>query len=81
MTTAVITRVTQALAAQPRIDLAGLPTPIHEALRLREALGGVTKCPRIFIKRDDLTSLGLGGNKARKLEYLVADAGNTAPRR
>ena len=42
--------------------------------RLREALGGATACPRILIKRDDLTSLGLGGNKARKLEYLVADA-------
>ena len=45
-----------------------------EAPRLREALGGARACPRILIKRDDLTSLGLGGNKARKLEYLVADA-------
>jgi D-cysteine desulfhydrase family pyridoxal phosphate-dependent enzyme len=34
----------------------------------------VSKCPRILIKRDDLTALGLGGNKARKLEYLLADA-------
>jgi D-cysteine desulfhydrase family pyridoxal phosphate-dependent enzyme len=54
--------------------LAGLPTPLLEAARLREALGGDTRCPRILIKRDDLTWLGLGGNKARKLEYLVADA-------
>lgn len=67
-------RVTDALASQPRISLAGLPTPLHQAPRLREALGGTRRCPRILIKRDDLTSLGLGGNKARKLEYLVADA-------
>jgi D-cysteine desulfhydrase family pyridoxal phosphate-dependent enzyme len=51
-----------------------LPTPLTNAARLREALGGARVCPRILIKRDDLTSLGLGGNKARKLEYLVADA-------
>ena len=51
-----------------------LPTPIHDAVRLREALGGRARCPRILIKRDDLTALGLGGNKARKLEFLVADA-------
>ena len=59
---------------QPRIPLAALPTPIHDATRLREALGGPSRCPRVLIKRDDLTALGLGGNKARKLEYLVADA-------
>lgn len=58
----------------PRYPLAQLPTPITDATRLREALGGPSKCPRILIKRDDLTALGLGGNKARKLEYLVADA-------
>ena len=69
-----IARVRAALATQPRIPLATLPTPITEATRLREALGGANCCPRILIKRDDLTSLGLGGNKARKLEYLVADA-------
>ena len=58
----------------PRFSLAYLPTPITDAVRLRDALGGPSKCPRILIKRDDLTALGLGGNKARKLEYLVADA-------
>jgi D-cysteine desulfhydrase family pyridoxal phosphate-dependent enzyme len=58
----------------PRYSLAQLPTPITDAARLREALGGPSKCPRILIKRDDLTALGLGGNKARKLEYLIADA-------
>jgi D-cysteine desulfhydrase family pyridoxal phosphate-dependent enzyme len=66
--------VRDALARQPRVPLAMLPTPIHDAVRLREALGGPAKCPRILIKRDDLTALGLGGNKARKLEFLVADA-------
>jgi L-cysteate sulfo-lyase len=58
----------------PRFPLAALPTPITDAVRLREALGGAAHCPRILIKRDDLTALGLGGNKARKLEYLIADA-------
>jgi L-cysteate sulfo-lyase len=66
--------VRDALIKQPRVALATLPTPIHDAKRLREALGGPDRCPRILIKRDDLTSLGLGGNKARKLEFLVADA-------
>jgi D-cysteine desulfhydrase family pyridoxal phosphate-dependent enzyme len=68
------TKVRAALDAQPRIPLTTLPTPVMEAARLRDALGGPSACPRILIKRDDLTSLGLGGNKARKLEYLVADA-------
>ena len=54
----------------PRVSLAFLPTPLHEAPNLARALGG----PRIFIKRDDMTGLALGGNKARKLEFLVADA-------
>lgn len=58
----------------PRFPLATLPTPITDAVRLREALGGPSTCPRILIKRDDLTGLGLGGNKARKLEFLIADA-------
>lgn len=58
----------------PRLPLATLPTPITDAVRLREALGGPSRAPRILIKRDDLTGLGLGGNKARKLEFLIADA-------
>ncbi len=74
MTSTAVTRVRTALAAQPRLSLAQLPTPLHDAVRLREALGGPARCPRLLIKRDDLTALGLGGNKARKLEYLVADA-------
>lgn len=74
MTLSAIDRVRSALARRPRMPLAHLPTPLHDAVRLREALGGPARCPRILIKRDDLTALGLGGNKARKLEYLVADA-------
>ena len=62
------------MVPRPRVPLAVLPTPVTDAVRLREALGGPARCPRILIKRDDLTGLGLGGNKARKLEYLVADA-------
>jgi D-cysteine desulfhydrase len=54
----------------PRHRLAFLPTPIVELPRLAAALGG----PRIWIKRDDQTGLALGGNKTRKLEYLVGDA-------
>lgn len=62
------------LGRQPRVRLATLPTPLQEAPRLRAALGGDAVCPRIFIKRDDLTGLAFGGNKVRKLEYLLADA-------
>ncbi|MDI3340575.1 MAG: D-cysteine desulfhydrase family protein [Sphaerobacter sp.] len=62
------------IGAIPRFPLATLPTPLQEAVRLRQALGGPGRCPRILLKRDDLTGLALGGNKARKLEYLVADA-------
>ena len=53
-----------------RVPLAHLPTPIEALPRLSRLLGG----PQLFIKRDDLTGLGMGGNKTRKLEYLAADA-------
>lgn len=53
-----------------RIPLAHLPTPLEAAPRLSEALGG----PGIWIKRDDCTGLATGGNKTRKLEYLLAEA-------
>ena len=55
----------------PRVALAHLPTPLEEMPRLREALGGG---PRLLIKRDDQTGLATGGNKTRKLEFLVAEA-------
>ena len=54
----------------PRVSLINLPTPLEELHRLRQAIGG----PRILLKRDDLTGLGLGGNKSRKLEFLLGDA-------
>jgi D-cysteine desulfhydrase family pyridoxal phosphate-dependent enzyme len=60
------------LATLPRYPLAALPTPLQRALRLEAALGMCS--PRIYLKRDDLTGLAFGGNKARKLEYLLADA-------
>jgi D-cysteine desulfhydrase family pyridoxal phosphate-dependent enzyme len=60
--------------ALPRFPLATLPTPVTDAVRLRSALGGARRCPRILLKRDDLTGLALGGNKARKLEFLIGDA-------
>lgn len=53
-----------------RVPIAFLPTPLVEMKRLSEAVGG----PRILAKRDDQTGLAMGGNKARKLEFLVADA-------
>lgn len=62
------------LATLPRVRLATLPTPLEDAVRLRDALGGRTRCPRLLVKRDDLTGLGLGGNKARKLEFLMGRA-------
>lgn len=62
------------LAALPKRCLATLPTPLEDAPRLRAALGGEARCPRILVKRDDLTGLGLGGNKARKLDFLLGDA-------
>lgn len=53
----------------PRIRLGILPTPVHKLENISRLLGR-----NIFIKRDDMTGLGLGGNKIRKLEFLLADA-------
>lgn len=53
-----------------RVKLAHLPTPIEPLPNLKRLLKG----PDLYIKRDDLTGLGLGGNKTRKLEFLVGDA-------
>jgi D-cysteine desulfhydrase family pyridoxal phosphate-dependent enzyme len=54
----------------PHLSLAHLPTPIQPLPRLSARLGG----PRLLVKRDDLTGVALGGNKTRKLEYLLAEA-------
>ena len=53
-----------------RIRLAHLPTPLEYLPRLTRALGG----PELWIKRDDCTGLSSGGNKTRKLEFLLAQA-------
>lgn len=58
------------LDSLPRRRYTDGPTPIEPLPRLSEALGG----PEIWVKRDDLLGLTLGGNKTRKLEFLVADA-------
>ena len=62
----------------PRIDLAHTPTPLEELPRLRDELGGAHQSPRLFVKRDDLTGLAMGGNKVRHYEYEmphILDAG------
>jgi len=58
------------LGSLPRVRLANLPTPTQDMPNLSKKLGG----PHIWIKRDDLTGVAFGGNKARKLEYLMGDA-------
>jgi 1-aminocyclopropane-1-carboxylate deaminase/D-cysteine desulfhydrase-like pyridoxal-dependent ACC family enzyme len=54
----------------PRVSLGFFPTPLIELANLGAALGGA----RILMKRDDQTGLALGGNKTRKLEYILGDA-------
>jgi 1-aminocyclopropane-1-carboxylate deaminase/D-cysteine desulfhydrase-like pyridoxal-dependent ACC family enzyme len=58
------------LSSLPRFALGTLPTPLDETPRLGAALG----LSRLLVKRDDLTGLALGGNKVRKLQYVIADA-------
>jgi D-cysteine desulfhydrase family pyridoxal phosphate-dependent enzyme len=58
------------MTAIPRLRFAHIPTSIEELPRLSAHLGG----PKIFVKRDDQTGLALGGNKTRKLEFLLAEA-------
>ena len=54
----------------PKASLGYFPTPLIELTRLSKTLGG----PKIYMKRDDNTGLALGGNKTRKLEYIMGDA-------
>jgi L-cysteate sulfo-lyase len=58
------------LSRFPRVRLAHLPTPLEALPRLSEHLGG----PNLYIKRDDCTGLATGGNKTRKLEFLMGEA-------
>jgi len=58
------------LSRFPRVRLAHLPTPLEALPRLSEHMDG----PNLYIKRDDCTGLATGGNKTRKLEFLMAEA-------
>ena len=54
----------------PRLFFAHLPTPLEKLEQFSKKMGG----PQVWIKRDDCTGLAGGGNKTRKLEFLIADA-------
>ncbi len=58
------------LGKLPRVELAVLPTPLERCDRLSSEMGG----PDIWIKRDDLTGLAIGGNKTRMFEYVLGEA-------
>lgn len=62
--------VVSGVAGAPRFPLSQIPTPLQRTGRLAQRLG----CPPLYVKRDDLTGLALGGNKVRKLEYLLGHA-------
>src|SRR6516164_4641358 len=58
------------LSRFPRLGLAHLPTPLEPMKRLTEHLGG----PRLWVKREDAAGVGFGGNKLRKLDYVLHEA-------
>ena len=60
----------QRLERIPRVGLAHLPTPLEPLPRLTAEIGG----PRLWVKREDCTGLGFGGNKLRKLDYVLSEA-------
>jgi len=66
-----IAELRQHVARLPRFPLTHLPTPLEDSLRLSAALGHKV---RLLMKRDDLTSIGLGGNKVRRLEFTIGEA-------
>ena len=68
-------QIREHIATLPRLDIALKNTPLEEARNLSRVLGG----PRIFVKRDDLTGVALGGNKLRNLEFRLAHAMKDAP--
>jgi len=67
-----LVELSQRIAQLPRFRVARLPTPLDEAPRLSQVLGGVN----VFIKREDMTGLAFGGNKTRELDFFVGDARN-----
>ncbi|MBV8651318.1 MAG: D-cysteine desulfhydrase family protein [Alphaproteobacteria bacterium] len=64
------TKLASELARFPRLGIAQLPTPLEKLKRLSAYLGG----PRLWVKREDATGLGFGGNKLRKLDYVLHEA-------
>jgi len=63
-------KLTAALSKMARLELATLPTPLHRMKNFEDELG----VSQIYIKRDDMTGLGPGGNKIRSLEFLLGEA-------
>jgi hypothetical protein len=70
MTTEGASALASKLSVFPRMGLASLPTSLEPMRRLTAHLGG----PRLWVKREDATGLGFGGNKLRKLDYVLHDA-------
>lgn len=68
-------QIRECIAILPRLDIALKNTALEEARNLSRTLGG----PRIFVKRDDLTGVALGGNKLRNLEFRLAHAMKDEP--
>ena len=68
----VVATALASLTSLPRVTLAPHPTPIDTLTRLRTVLG--PSCPSLHMKRDDLLSFGMGGNKVRKLQTVLAEA-------
>jgi 1-aminocyclopropane-1-carboxylate deaminase/D-cysteine desulfhydrase-like pyridoxal-dependent ACC family enzyme len=64
-----VAKLREAMGRLPRVELAVLPTPVHECPNLSQELG-----IRLAVKRDDLTGLAFGGNKTRKFEFVFGDA-------
>src|SRR5690242_21853469 len=62
--------LSERLAAFPRVGLAQLPTPLEPMRRLTAHLGG----PRLWVKREDASGLTFGGNKLRKLDFVLHQA-------
>lgn len=71
------TPLTEALARVARVALIDAPTPIQPLKRIEEVMGPELNGVKLYAKREDLLGLGGGGNKLRKLEYLMGEAAAT----
>lgn len=74
METADVTTLKSRLDEFPRFRLLDGPTPIQRLIRLEQVLGAATGGARLWVKRDDVMGVGGGGNKLRKLEFLIGEA-------